>query len=255
MSAELEKQIVAALADETATAAALGDLCATLEAAVTASEKLAAASYAAYLDPILTPSATEGRAAVERTRLAADRLKSLLPKLQARARTVQDEEHRKDWEAQKSILAEERDALAKELRETYPAAVATLVSLFTRVADLDRRLGTLHGSRPSGAKGFLAGTEQVARGLESFDRDSVSVTRDLRIPEWHASNKLAFPPPQPRGSVVLAESVIPARDPRHSADWASAKAAEITARRQAEERNIKLEAEREASSRLAYETR
>jgi hypothetical protein len=255
MSAELEKRIVAALADPDATASALAALLTTLEAAVTASEKLAAASYAAYLDPILTPSATEGRAACERTRFAADRLKSLLPKLQAVARTAESDEAAAIFRDRFEALTAERDALAQELRTTYPSAVTAIVNVLSRCAEFERRASELHASKPSGVKGLLLSPELVARGLESFDRDTVSVTRDLRLPDWRQSTKLAWPPRSPSAGVVLAESVIPAIDPRYSADWASAKAAEMAARRTEEQRNIEQEAEREAASRLAYETR
>jgi len=252
MTAELEKQVVAALADDTLSAASLGELVATLEVAITEAERTATGAYTAFLDPIMTPSATEGRAACERTRFAADRLKTLLPKLQAKYRAVEAGEDRQEWQIDFTALAEERNSLAKELKSTYPAAVAALVNLFARVADLDHRIGQLHGSRPSGAKRFLLGAESTARGLEAFTRDQPSLTRSLALPSFPESSKLAFPPPAASAGLLIA-SATPTDHPRYSRDWHKA---EDTARRKSEEQQlISQETERQAESRRAYESR
>ena len=151
-------------------------------------------------------------------------------------------------------MAEERNVLAAELRQTYPATVATLVSLFARCADLDRRLSALHQSRPSGAKGQLLSAELKARGLEDFSRDQPSITRELKLPSWTESNKLAWPPPARPVGVVLAEAMSGNADPRYSAHWREALREETDRRIADEQRRIADEAARIAQEKQDYES-
>lgn len=151
-------------------------------------------------------------------------------------------------------LAEERNALAKELRENYPTVVARLVSLFARIAANDAALSALHGSRPSGAKGYLLGAELIARGLDDFSRDQPSITRELRLPDWAESNKLLWPPPAVPAAVLLAEMVSQIHDPRrHSADWFAAQQADIARRKAEEQQRIEQEAALTEENRREYE--
>src|ERR1019366_5005322 len=57
-----------------------------------------------------------------------------------------------------------------------------------------------------------------ARNLESFTRDNPPIARDLKLPDWTCSCRLAYPPP----IVPLAALIAPAAagDPRlHTGDW------------------------------------
>ena len=103
-----------------------------------------------------------------------------------RAREVELAADREEWENDSATLADERNALAREMRQTYPHHVAELVSLFARAADLDHRISEFHGRRPDGCKGYLKSVEQTARELEAFTRDTPSlVARDrLQLPDW-----------------------------------------------------------------------
>ncbi len=255
MSAALEKDIVAALGDENATAASLGELVSRTEAAITEADVAADAARVAFLDPIVEPDAHRAKAKVEATTFVAARLRTLLPRIQDRYREVEADEDRAEWEIDFRALAGERNELAKELKTTYPAAVATLVDLFARVADLDRRLSQLHQTRPSAAKGYLLSAELVARELTEFSRDEPSITRDLKLPDWSESNKLAWPPSAPTAGLVLATAVAPAFDRRYSADWYQALAEDTKRRKLDERQRIADEASRETESRRVYESR
>jgi hypothetical protein len=136
--------------------------------------------------------------------------------------------------------------------ETYPSAVAAIADVLARAADLDRRLSTLHQSRPPGAKGRLLQPELIARGLESFSRDEPSITRELRLPDWRNSERALWPPPQPSAGVMIAEA-MPTSDRRYSRDWPEVLKAETAKRIAEEERRIESEAAATAESKREYE--
>jgi len=256
MTKTLEQQIVKALTadDPPPTLDQLLTLISEVESAIIEAENAAEIAREQFLDPIACPDANAGRAKLESTQFTSARLRTLLPRLQAKAREVEAEEDRQEWLIDFRALAEERNALAKELRETYPAAVATLVSLFARVADLDHRLSALHGSRPSGAKGTLLGAELVARDLDEFSRDTPSLTRELRLPDWQESNRLIWPPRELPASVLLAEAVAAVHDPRrYSSEWPEALREEKAKRIAEEQKRIEQEAARAAEDKAAYE--
>jgi hypothetical protein len=214
----LEHRVVAALTAEPAPSPAeLLTLIAALETGIAEANTAAETADKKFLDPFKSPDVNEARALMESTQFVADRLRTLLPRLQAKYRAAEHEADRQEWEVDFRLLAEERNALAAELRQTYPATVAALVSLFARIADLDRRLSALHQSRPSGAKGQLLSAELKAHELSEFSRDEPSISRELKLPSWTESNKLAWPPPARPAGVVLAEAMSGDVDPRYSA--------------------------------------
>jgi hypothetical protein len=216
--------------------------------------KHAEAARQAFLDPIQSPDANKARATVEATEFVASRLRTLLPRLQDKAREVEAKEDRREWLVDFAALADERNALAKELREVYPRAAARIADVLGRVAALDHRLSQLHQSRPSGAKGTLLGAELAARRLDAFTRDTPSLTRELRLPDWTESNRLAWPPPQTPAAVLLAGSVAATHDPRrYSADWREALREETDRRVAEEQKRLEQEAARVAEDKTAYE--
>jgi len=254
MTKTIEQKCVAALtAEPPPTLDQLLTLIAETEAGITEADTAAEVARAKFLDPIETPDINKARAVVEATEFTGDRLRSLLPRLKDKHREVEAAEDVREWRIDFAALAEERNALAKELRETYPAAVAALVSLFARIGANDAALSQLHGSRPSGAKGTLLGAELTARQLEAFTRDEPSLTRELRLPSWLVSSKLDWPPRELPASVMIA-AAMPTSDPRrHSADWFAALREETEHRKAQEQKSIEQEAERSAEAKRAYE--
>lgn len=254
ITASLEQQVVAAImADRAPPLDQLLTLCSALEAAITAADDAAEVASTKFLDPIETPDANVGRAEIERTKYVAGRLRTLLPLLQDKCREVEAAAIKAVWEADFARLAEQRNQLATELKESYVKAVGQLVNLFARVAALDRQLGALHQSRPDGVKGYLKSVEVVARNLDQFDRDNPSIFRDLRLVDWHKSTKLAWPIIGPSAGLAIAMAAQPDFDPRYSADWHKAKQAETAARRIQEQQRLEAEAAATRASKAEYE--
>ncbi len=251
MTKSLEQKIVAALTAEPPPALdRLLTLVAETEAVIIEADNSAEIARTEFFDPVLTPDIHEARDRMESTQHAAERLRTLLPRLQDKAREVEHEADRQEWEIDFGLLADERNALAKELRQLYPNAVAQLVSWFSRAADLDRRLSQLHQTRPPGCKGTLLGAELVARNLTEFSRDTPSLTRELRLPDWQ-DNKLAWPAREVPASVLLAESMSTSDPRRHSANWFEV-LHEDNARRIAEEQQ-RIAEEQRRSERAKHE--
>jgi hypothetical protein len=256
MTKSLEQKVVSALtADENPPLAELLTLIADTEAGIADADAAAEIARQDFLDPIQTPDINAGRARVEAVEFTGDRLRSLLPRLRDKARAVEAEADRAQWKARCEALERERDSLADEMRATYQPAVTKIADLFARAADLDHRLSELHGSRPSGSKGFLLSTELVARNLTEFSRDEPSISRTLALPDWQDSAKLLWPPRETPTAVLIADSIAAAHaDPRrHSSDWAAALAEETAARQAEEEKRIEAEAASSERERRDYE--
>jgi hypothetical protein len=112
---------------------------------------------------------------MEDAEYSSRRLQIALPQLRTRHREVRDDEERKKWYAEYEALKVERDALASELAEIYPAFEAKITDLFARMAANDAALSPLHQSRPAGVAGYLPGGELVARSLDNFSRETLSI--------------------------------------------------------------------------------
>jgi hypothetical protein len=91
-------------------------------------------------------------------------------------------------------LKAERDALASEFAEIYPAFEARITDLLPRIAANDAALSRLHQARPAGVAGHLLGAELVARSLDNFSRETPSIVRDLQLPSFAPGKPLAWPP-------------------------------------------------------------
>jgi hypothetical protein len=84
-------------------------------------------------------------------------------------------------------VATERDRLADELREFYPATAARLAELLARIVANDREVEHLNAHALPRNHGRLLGAELVARGLEGFVQNSVevpSIARSVRLPTF-----------------------------------------------------------------------
>jgi hypothetical protein len=114
------------------------------------------------------------------------------------------------------VLEAKGNALAAEWA-FYPEMVARLVDLLTRSRAFDEEISRLHQARPAGVPRHLLGAELVARGLEAFSRDTPSITRELRLPDWINSARTVWPPPPQRDFSVLA---VP-HHPQFSPEWCS----------------------------------
>lgn len=213
----LERRIAAALLDANAASGELTILMEETEAAIIAADQAVNTERERAFDPALTPDPREAHEAMEEAVLAAGRLRTLLPRLERRGQQVAAAERLGRWKAEFAELKIERDELAEELAELYPAAVSKLIDLFNRIAAHEAEVSRLHQSRPAGVSLHLAGPELVARGLESFSRDTPSLIKTIQFLDF-ASGKQVWPPPRiPLG--VLVTQGMPAPLPHPGADW------------------------------------
>jgi hypothetical protein len=252
MSAELEKLAVAALTDETMSANELGNLTASVSAAITAADEAAALERERVIDPALCPDPKVARAALEEAEISRGRLRTLQPRLEEKYQHVQAVEDAVKWRASYDKLKTARDDLSAELRDLFPSVTAALADLFARIANLDGRLSQLHQRRPGGAKGFLRSCELEARGLDDFTRDQPSLLRTTVLPEWVDSSKQLWPPLSTPASVLFSQS-LPTDHPRHSKDWYLYQQQDVERIKNEAARGIKNEAAAQQESRRKYE--
>jgi hypothetical protein len=85
---------------------------------------------------------------MQNTALRRDRLKSLLPRLQARWAEVNTAEQHSAWATRYDAARPVTDALAAELRETYPAVAARLIDLLARSQAADAAMRAACDARP-----------------------------------------------------------------------------------------------------------
>ena len=233
MSAALEQRIIAALDAEIGS----NDLAALIEeteAAIIAADETAAVERERALDPALSTDPAEARAAMEDATFTANRLRTLLPRLQRRHQEVVTAERLQQWRADYEIHKVKRDTLAEEFREAYPRAVSQLVDLLARMAANDAELSQLHLRRAAGVSLHLRSAELEARNLESFSRDAPSITTELRLPDWDHPPKMAWPPPQTSLAVLAAQGI--AALPHPGAHWWEGREQRAAAQRAEQER-------------------
>jgi hypothetical protein len=147
--AELERRISAALT-EPRTATDLADLFEQTDLAVVAAEEFAKDEHDKALDPLASPDPQAARQQAEDAAFMANRLRTLRPRLLARLQQVTAQEALETYRAKQSELAPERDALERELAETYEDAAAKLVDLFSRVRAFQQRAQRELGDPPPG---------------------------------------------------------------------------------------------------------
>jgi hypothetical protein len=141
-------------------------------------------------------------------RFTRDRLRTVLPRLQARWQELAPAEALAAWQKDFDAVEIECDQMVAELREVYPAAVATLVDLMARIADVDRK-GDCNA--PPGAKESLHRVEREAR-CQLLQPDSLLTGDDgLRLPllDRNGGPLYAWPPPQPSLAAQMASMPVP----------------------------------------------
>jgi hypothetical protein len=240
----LEMHIASALSGEI-TSAAVAALIAEIEAAISQADVTAERERTKALDPALSPDARAARETLAAAEFARDRLRTVLPRLEARHQEIAAAEYETQWRADYEELGGKCDALAAELRELYPAFATKIADLFGRIATNDAEISRLHQARPAGTALHLPGAELMARNLAGFTRGEPSIAKELRLPDWLNATKMAWPPP----TVPLAALIAPpaSGDPRrYSGDWWRVKEEEARAVRERQEREA---AEQEAKAR------
>jgi hypothetical protein len=215
---QLERRLSGILTEDggTVTAAQLRALMQETEVAIVDAQEMAAVAKSDALDPTVTPNPAEAIAKSEDLALRAGRLHTLLTRLQRLHVEVAEAERLKEWQGQFNELKKQRDALAEELAEVYPATVATLIDLFTRIGALDEKLSALHQARPRGVQLHLLGSELVARELERFTRDVPSLLQAVTLLDFD-TGKPVWPLVRKRDMSMFDPERY--ADPRASKDW------------------------------------
>jgi hypothetical protein len=253
MSDTLEQRIATAFAATDITSDDIAGLVIEVDGAILAADKAAEAEREKALDPIASPDATKARDAMLSGEFARDRLRTVLPRLQARYEEVTAAEYQVRWQADYEAVKAQHDALTKEYAELYPQLTARLCDLFQRAEAIDAECSRINGEAPAGEHRRLLGVELTARKLAGFSTESPSIAKELKLPDFECSAKMAWPPPRPSLAAMFAMSMVPPNDPRYTADWAAALEKENARRAANEARRDKEEAERQAQSRLGYE--
>ena len=140
------------------------------------------------LEPTLSSAnVASARAEMEDAAFKRDRMRTALARLDERLQELEaQEEQERRWEVYKKATAE-RDALAAELKDVYPAFEARIADLLARIEASDREITRINGrAKPDGASPIL-GAEELARGLGGYSvgvSNIPRITRDLRLPAF-----------------------------------------------------------------------
>jgi hypothetical protein len=205
----LEERIAAALSANIASSD-LAALIAETEEAIALADSTAESERAKALDPIASPDPIKARAAMENAAFTRDRLRTVLPRLHVRLKQVEAAEYVAKWEPDFKRVEAQRDALAAEMREVYPAAVAQLGDLFERMVQCDRECSRINGSAPPGDHRRLLRVELAARGVGGLLQPDVWITETLRLPAFPRESGpiYAWPPPEETPARQLALGIL-----------------------------------------------
>ena len=257
----LVQKLAAALSAADVKSSDLADLITETESAIATADKTAEEERAKALDPALSPDPKAAREAMQDAEFSRDRLKTLLPRLQARYEQLQAKEYEARWYAKLEEVEAKRDALVEELR-VYPAIAAKLVDILSRIPAIDSEVSRINGSAPSGVKDRLLKVEQQARGVEGFGlsgawdpRGLLALAADLKLPKFEEDGnryQYSWPPPPP----TLAETlVLPASwfipvDPQAEADERERRAREDNDRMKEFYQNQQREFEKQKAAEI-----
>jgi|SRR5262249_35559942 len=233
----LEQRISQALGNGKVAVDDLQILLPAIEDGIRQSHQLSEQERARSVDPTL--SADDAEQAVQRANAAVlrcQRYATALVRLRARLADALQEERRERWSARYERQSAACDALAKDFAETYPNLTKQLVELLQRIEACDRESAAINGDAPDDEHRRLGKVELLARQLDQFTRETPSILETLTLPDWVDSSANLWPPAQPSFAASYAATMVPAHDPRYSADWAKAQAARAEAIREQQRR-------------------
>lgn len=209
----LEKRIADALNNNIA-AIDLAALLAETEAAITQASTV---ERKMALDPTLSPDPTAARAAMTDAEFMANRLRTLLPRLQKRYTDVEAAEALTSWQSDRDRVEVRRNQAANKFMKCRDL-IAEMVAIFTEVEEVDHHVNRINSSSPPGQR-TLQGCELTARNLASFSSSDRSIVATTQL--FSFDGKQVWPPRRPSIATIMAPP--PQHDPRFSADWATAR--------------------------------
>ena len=193
-----EKQISAALTNRDIRSDALAALIVDTEAAIAQAEQAAEAERAKSLDPLRSPDPAVARQAMEDAAFAADRLRTMLPKLQAKYRVVAARETYAEWASTFEALVPKHAAAAAKLKAIYTEFEAQLVEVLREAKAVDAEVHRVANAKPhhlpqaNGDGRNLPTVECAARGLPGVRSDFSLM--NMKLPAFDKPNQLAWPP-------------------------------------------------------------
>lgn len=244
MSAVLEQRIATTLSTEDVTSDVVALLITEVETAIVAADKAAEAEREKALDPLASPDATKARATMEDAEFRRDRLRTVLPRLQARLQQVHLHEMYSRWLAEFERVKPRHDAAVARLKAVYLEFENKLVDALNEAQEVDaevKRLGSVKPYDAPEANGDgrnLLTVEMAARGITGIGLHGRSIMKDLKLPDFAEPTKLAWPPPTPSLAVQVAASMASMIHPHPGANWASEREERARATREEYERVI-----------------
>ena len=199
-SGTLEQRAAAALNDATIKASALAELVDEVENGVSSAEAIALRMQELAEDPTLSLDAVKSAEAATMATLVVKRLRHILPRLQERHQATAAHERRIRWNQAADVVQGERDAMAAEFAEQYPALVSQLVDLFERLRVTDASIDGINSAAPNAE----------SRRLESFGHQPILTSTKL----LSLTGELLWPPPPPPINVNTIAPRLPA-----GGDW------------------------------------
>jgi hypothetical protein len=210
----LERRVAKALTDDNVTSSELADLFGELQAAITDAEKAAEEERKKALDPAASPDVKAAREAMQASEFACERLRTLLPRLEARFGKVQRAEKKAAWRRERGALAPRVDALAQEMKSIYREFTPKLVDVLSRARELNDEVRRLNNAKPYPEPGEpddglrLFEVENVARNFEGFGQHGLTLDRDLVLPDFDDPCKKLWPPYEVPWGVQYVESML-----------------------------------------------
>jgi len=150
MGTTLEQRIAAALSGDIK--AALAELLGETEAAIDDADTAAEEARTKALDPLASPDVAKARSAMENAAFIRDRLRNVLPKLQAQFKKVCSQEAYDRWTVDYENVKLSRDAAAEQLKALYPQFVAKITDLLLRIEEIGREVRRVNISKPFDAE-------------------------------------------------------------------------------------------------------
>jgi hypothetical protein len=188
------------------------------------------------LDPLQSPDAGEARRSMEDAKFKADRLRSLLPRLQARLIDTGNHEDYLRWRKRFDPLKPKVDVAAAKLKAVYQKFAAELVPLLAESEKIDAEVAAVSSAKPYYAKEasndgcYLRSVELTARGLDAFSTFSHPIM-NMELPDFMHQQKLLWPP----APINYAINVVPVR-PHPGSEWWQQQQAEDDGRRAEDEK-------------------
>jgi hypothetical protein len=216
----LEEILVDALTDHAINSNALADLVDETKTAITVAENDARIAKAAALDPLQSPDPVTARATMENAEFQAARLKSMLPRLQARVTDVGHQEEYISWRKSFDPLKTKVENAAAKLTAFYQKFAPELAVLLSENEKLDAEVARTLAAKPHHVRVamndgcYLRSVVLTARGINNFGTYDHKIM-DIKLPDWQRPTELLWPP----NRQIDWSGVVPAFPKHLGADW------------------------------------